>query len=111
MNFPVAVRAREVRKHCSDAAGRYQFLSTTWDWAASSLGLPDFGPASQDRGALFLCANRGLTWIDEIDTYDEFVQALHVVNLEWASLPGSPYGQSAHSADTLWGEYRRHAGL
>jgi muramidase (phage lysozyme) len=31
---------------CSDAAGRYQFLSTTW----RGLGLPNFFPNDQDIG-------------------------------------------------------------
>ncbi|MFD9887686.1 hypothetical protein ACFWZT_40225, partial [Streptomyces alboflavus] len=30
----------------TSAAGRYQFLSSTWDDVAKSLSLPDFGPQS-----------------------------------------------------------------
>lgn len=95
--------------YCSDAAGRYQFLSTTWDGVRS--GLPDFGPASQDQAALRLIRNRGVSSVDTIDTYAEFTSAIYRLNLEWASLPGSPYGQPTKSMSALWTEFRRLRGI
>lgn len=74
----------------SDAAGRYQFLSTTWDEAAIALDLADFSPASQDQAALFLIECRGA--LKDIDQ-GRLIEALTKCAWEWASLPGSPYGQ------------------
>lgn len=36
------------------AAGKYQFLSGTWNEAQKALSLPDFSPASQDQAAWWL---------------------------------------------------------
>jgi len=64
----------------SDAAGRYQFLSTTWD----ELGLSDFGPENQDKGGVLLIERRGVT--AEVEAGD-IEAALVELSYEWASLP------------------------
>lgn len=83
----------------SDAAGAYQFLSTTWGGVAGKLGLKDFSPRSQALGAQQLLRDRG--------AYDAIVRgdlatALNSTSYEWASLPSGPggggrYGQPNHS--------------
>ncbi len=82
-------------RYASDAAGRYQFLSTTWD----GLGLPDFSPANQDKGALKLLAPHVLQAIDKGD----FAIAFHGARKTWASLPGAGYGQPEKKMKTLVG--------
>ncbi|TAE53622.1 MAG: glycoside hydrolase family 24 [Oscillatoriales cyanobacterium] len=47
------------KKLCSDAAGRYQFLSTTWDRFAKKFGVKDFSPENQDLMAIELIRERG----------------------------------------------------
>ena len=81
----------------STAAGAYQFLSRTWDECKKALGLPDFSPPSQDRAALYLIERRrALPAVLEGD----WPTALERCNREWASLPGSPYGQPTKSLNT-----------
>lgn len=95
--------------YCSTAAGRYQILSKTWNGIRS--GLPDFSPASQDQAALRLIRGRGVKNIDSIDTLAEFDTAIRKLNREWASLPGSPYGQPRHPMSALWKEFKRLASM
>ena len=84
----------------SNAAGRYQFLGSTWD----DLKLPDFGPVNQDIGAVMLMQNRGM--IAPLLSGD-IRQAIANGNRVWASLPGSPLGQSTVAMDTLMDVYYR----
>ena len=85
---------REIRcsgSLCSDAAGKYQFLSTTWD----GLGLADFTPQNQDRGAIALIASRGAT--ADVEAGD-VAGAFESLSFEWASIPPYRYpGQGTKS--------------
>ena len=81
----------------STAAGAYQFLSRTWDECANACNLDDFSPLSQDIAALYLIdRRRALNAVIEGD----WQTALERCNREWASLPGSPYGQPTKTLDT-----------
>jgi murein DD-endopeptidase MepM/ murein hydrolase activator NlpD/muramidase (phage lysozyme) len=70
---------------CSDAAGRYQFLSTTWD----GLGVSgDFGPINQDKGGVQLIANRGV--LNQARSgLAGFDAVLDACSYEWASMPAA----------------------
>jgi muramidase (phage lysozyme) len=95
--------------YCSDAAGRYQIKSTTWDEVRRELGLTDFSPESQDRAAVQLIKWRGgFDDVERIDGPNTFDNALYTVRLEWASLPHSPYGQPIKSVGQLWEKFKQY---
>lgn len=81
----------------STAAGAYQFLSSTWDETARLMGLRDFTPASQDRAAVGRIAARGAL---EDAKAGRVNVALRKIAREWASMPGSPYGQPVITEQT-----------
>lgn len=83
---------------CSDAAGRYQMLSTTFDYVAEPLGLVDFSPESQDLAAVELIRRCGM--LDAIQN-GEFDRTLVGIRSEWASLPGAGYGQPERDLEEL----------
>ena len=74
----------------STAAGAYQFLASSWDETKRAMGLKDFSPASQDLAAVGRLAMRGA--LNDV-LEGRFTTAIRKINKEWASLPGSPYGQ------------------
>ena len=76
---------------CSTAAGRYQFLTKTWNDLDLRLGLRDFSPYNQDLAAIELIREKGaLPYVEAGD----FQTALMLVNTIWAGLPGSPHDQN-----------------
>jgi lysozyme len=74
----------------SSAAGAYQFLARTWDALVKQYGFADFSPKNQDLGCVALIKGRGA--LDDVIA-GRFEDAIHKCAKEWASLPGSPYGQ------------------
>lgn len=91
----------------SSAAGAYQILEKTWDDLQATMQLPDFSPDSQDAAALFLITRRGA--LADIRA-GNFTSAIAKLNREWASLPGSPYGQPTKSMDKLASFYTGQGG-
>lgn len=93
--------------YCSTAAGRYQFLTTTWN----GLGLPNFRPENQEKGAMTLVSRRKATVpSDRALTATEFANVMDRISWEWASLPPGRYGQPQKSLSSLRAEYCKHAG-
>lgn len=103
----------------SDAAGAYQFLSTTWNEAKNALNLPDFSPDSQEKAGRFLTERRGVNPDAVYQTKEEFKAAMDKLAPEWAGLPyskvspkgfgngSSYYGQGGKSLDELWSIYNQ----
>jgi muramidase (phage lysozyme) len=79
----------------SDAAGRYQMISTTWDKVAKPLGLSDFSPDNQDLAAWQLANNsygnltKGRDLLADLQAgrHDDVARAL---SSEWAGIARNP---------------------
>ncbi len=93
--------------YCSTAAGRYQFLTTTWD----DLGFANFHPDNQDRGGMKLVAQRGaVISTTRVLTATEFVNVMDRISYVWASLPPGRYGQPTYSMTQARSIYCSFAG-
>lgn len=78
----------------STAAGAYQFIKPTWLKLKNKLGLPDFGPASQDAAAVQLLRDCGAYARLSVG---DLAGAVRKASSQWASLPGSTAGQGGRS--------------
>ena len=93
--------------YCSSAAGRYQFLNTTW----AGLKLPNFRPENQTRGAMTLIDWRKASIpADRALTATEFANVMSKISYEWASLPPGRYGQPIKTMAQLRSVYCSYAG-
>lgn len=97
--------------YASSAAGAYQFLTPTWRGVSQREKLTDFGPRSQDLGALRLIRQRG------VDPARDPITPQTIAKLapEWASLPTiqgrSFYGQPVKSYGTLVNFLKQQGGF
>lgn len=77
----------------SSAAGRYQFLGSTWDSLAKQLGLKDFSPANQDLAAWTLAKqsygrNTGRDLERDLNDPAQLGRIASALSGTWTSLPG-----------------------
>lgn len=72
--------------YTSDAAGRYQFLYSSWKLTANQIGLEDFSPKNQDIGALHEIKKRGE--LQKVINGD-LLGTLKGLGCLWAALPYS----------------------
>lgn len=88
----------------SDAAGRYQFLSSTWDsLPAEAKGDGSFTPANQDRAALWLAKrdyrrNTGRDLMADIDANGMTPQILQALSGTWEGFQSAAGRQKAIAA-------------
>ncbi len=96
---------------CSTAAGKYQFLKTTWDELTKKLKLSDFSPESQDLAAVQLIKQAG--GYEDI-VAGRFDDAVFKLAPTWASFPTaegkSYYKQPSKSLPELRNVYLRAGG-
>lgn len=91
----------------STAAGRYQVLHKYAEAYIAQLGLPDFGPVSQDAIAIQMigeCQAR-----DDIEA-GRISDALIKCSSRWASLPAATYGQHVNTLSNLLAAYQQAGG-
>lgn len=86
----------------STAAGRYQLLVRYWDHYRQQLGLPDYGPVSQDRVAIQQIRERRALADIQAGRIEEAIRKCRNI---WASLPGAGYGQHEHAAVDLLAQF------
>jgi len=92
----------------STAAGGPQFLAGTWDDMVRAYGFEDFSPACQEEAAIGLYVRRGA--LGDIIA-GRFEEAIRKCAKEWASLPGSPYGQPTLTMDRARDRYLERGGF
>ncbi|GMQ53518.1 glycoside hydrolase family 104 protein [Halopseudomonas aestusnigri] len=83
----------------STAAGRYQFLSRTWDAIVRNYGFRGrFIPEAQDLAAIKLLKECGAYPLIQQGNITEAIKLAAPI---WASLPGAGYGQREHRLTKL----------
>lgn len=102
-NVRKAFKQTDGQTNYTTAAGRYQFLNSTWNNLAKRYGFRDFSPQAQDLGAIALIAGRGA--LDDVLKGD-WQAAIQKTGKEWASLPSSTYKQGKRS----WDFVNKHLG-
>lgn len=97
---------------CSTAAGRYQFLTGTWNSVKSAQSLTSFEPENQERGGAYLVKTVRKVTVpqDRPMTASEFSNAMNKLSWEWASLPPGRYGQPTKTLSQMRTMYCSLAG-
>lgn len=93
-------------KYNTTAAGAYQILAPTWDGLVRAHGdLTDFTPEKQDMACYYLLQQRKALPLIRKNDITGAIQAC--VN-EWASLPGSKYGQPTKGLEQAIAAYNTY---
>lgn len=75
------------------AAGKYQFIPSTWREVSSALSLNSMSPRNQDLAAVYLLDRRGV--LDDIAN-GNIASAITKSSNEWAGLPSGPNNKGAY---------------
>jgi muramidase (phage lysozyme) len=107
--FSMGRRSKVINRRglTSNASGRYQFMLKHWAHYRDLIGLPDFGPVSQDRWAIRLMAEQGA--LQDIKAGRIVLAIMRCRNI-WASLPAAGYGQREHRVEDLLEQFMAAGG-
>ena len=89
-NVPVGFTETTGKKNRSTAAGKYQFLKSTWDEMSAKTGVTDFSPAAQEANFRELLRRKKV--LSAVEAGD-FTGAINKLGSVFASLPSSRYKQ------------------
>jgi muramidase (phage lysozyme) len=100
----------------TSAAGAYQFMcavpgkvkTNTWGELVAEYGFADFSPECQDLAFVALLVRRKA--LEDVMA-GRLADAVRKCNREWASLPGSPYGQPTHTMASAFATFAKFGGL
>lgn len=96
--------------YASTAAGAYQILASSWDDYRAKTGAgKEFTPDAQDAYAVWAIRDKRKA-LDDVEA-GRLDEAIAKCAKEWASLPGSPYGQPTRTLDYCRGVYRAAGGM
>jgi muramidase (phage lysozyme) len=95
--------------YASAAAGRYQFMPGTFNRLAKKLGLKDFSPESQDKAAIELARELGITQ-NILSKEGMSARVSDILGNQWASFPGSPFGQPTKPLSSIQKAYQKSLG-
>jgi muramidase (phage lysozyme) len=89
------------------ACGAYQFLGTTWGGLCRQYEFADFGPESQDLGAIALIQERGALQDVIAGRFEAAVGKLRSV---WTSLPGASESSASWTMDKARAVFLKYGG-
>jgi muramidase (phage lysozyme) len=89
------------------ACGAYQFLGTTWGGLCRQYEFADFGPESQDLGAIALIQERGA--LQDVIA-GRFEQAVGKLRGVWTSLPGASESSASWTMDKARSVFLKYGG-
>ena len=93
----------------STAAGRYQFLTTTWNRFAKRLGLKDFSPINQDLAAIAYAKDLGVTQA-LLKKEGMSAEVSRRLGRAWAGMAGSNLNQPQKSLASIQKAYEASLG-
>jgi len=96
------------RRVGSTAAGRGQFLESTWNRLQEKHGFEDFNPLNQDKAMVALLKEAGAYELILSGSIDDLHKAILRSGKIWAGLPGNDYNQNPKMLPDVLANYQEN---